>query len=113
MANKVLESIVSAYVEASQRQDPRVSVLLAPAERYPHTVLAVCGTGDTLHEDSDKLIQRLKDNGHQDAELITVEGKAHAFDKAHDEESVALAKKLYEQCAEAIERAWERKKASS
>lgn len=110
VVNQAFDVAASAYiVEASQERDPTLSVLFAPAERYPHTVLVICGTGDTLYEDSDKLVRKLKESGHKDVALLTVEGKEHAFDKKHDVEGVASAKKYYEQCAEAIERAWRRK----
>ncbi|KDN53080.1 alpha/beta-hydrolase [Tilletiaria anomala UBC 951] len=42
----------------------------------------ICGDGDILWDDSDKLINKLKSANHPDATLNTVKHGGHAFDKA-------------------------------
>jgi len=74
----VFRQFALAYLpKGTRREHPRLSVLFAPPERYPGTVLCICGARDTLHEDSVRLCKRLQEAGGQDVEFISAPGRRH------------------------------------
>jgi len=78
----VCDILIAAYILPSQpRDDPRISVILAPTESFPNHVLLVCGNADPWYNSSVDFVERLKDAGHEDAEFVGFEYMAHAFDQ--------------------------------
>jgi len=81
IADWVYRVFYGAYVLPDQtRNEPRISVNLAPAESFPSHVYMVCGNADTLYDPARKLVERLKEAGHNDAEFVGLEYMGHVFD---------------------------------
>jgi acetyl esterase/lipase len=72
----------SAYMLSSQpRDDPRISVTLAPTESFPSYIYLVCGNADAAYDPIFKLAERLKEAGHRDVEFVGLEYMGHWFDR--------------------------------
>ncbi|EXJ78016.1 hypothetical protein A1O3_09175 [Capronia epimyces CBS 606.96] len=98
------------YVLPNQdRADPRLSPANAPLDRWPKHVFLACGTADSLHEAGRIMIDRLRESGHRDAEFLSVEREAHAFDKSAKEGSPTEKKtqEVYRKALAMIERSHE------
>ncbi|PWN95303.1 alpha/beta-hydrolase [Tilletiopsis washingtonensis] len=108
----VFRQFALAYLpKGTRREHPRLSVLFAPPERYPGTVLCICGAMDTLHEDSVRLCKRLQEAGGQDVEFISAPGRRHGWDKGLTKAAREEARGYYRQVGLAIERSWQKKPA--
>jgi len=97
-----------AYILPDQpRNDPRLSVNLAPAESFPNHVYVVCGNADTLYDPARKFVEKLKEAGHIDAEFVGLEYMGHGFDihAKKDTESEAKKVKVYTGAVDLINRA--------
>ena len=84
----------SSYMLPNQPlTDPRISVILSPAERFPNHVYLACGNGDVLYNLAVKFVERLKDVGHKNVEFVGLEYMGHGFD-IHAEDGTEAGVKL-------------------
>ncbi|KZP26903.1 alpha/beta-hydrolase [Athelia psychrophila] len=84
---------VSYVLPGQPRDDPRLSPIFAPWNRFPKHVYAACGDGDILYQSNVEWMQKLKDAGHQDATFEKIEREGHGFDKFAKEGSESAAKR--------------------
>ena len=98
----------NSYILPSQdKADPRLSPIFAPTESFPKRVYLVCGNADVLHDPAEKLVQRLKEAGHNGAEFVGLAYMGHGFDLVSTEGSEAEAKKhqVYDGAVDLINKA--------
>lgn len=88
------------------RNDPRISVALAPTESFPKHVYVACGNADAAYGPAAKFVEGLKKAGHEHAEFLGFEYMAHVFDARAKEgtEAGENKRKAYDGAVDFIDR---------
>lgn len=81
LSPKLRALFYEAYVPAGEPlANPRISAAYAQTDAFPKHVLVVCGNADVLYTPCEDFVNRLKKDGHPDAEFVGVEFENHGFD---------------------------------
>lgn len=65
----------------SDRADPLLSPICADSSSFPKSVFVSAGTGDTLHSDGLRIVEKLKADGHPNAIFLECKGVGHGYEK--------------------------------
>jgi acetyl esterase/lipase len=103
----IYDACFNTYVPPNHsRADSRISVALAPVSSFPGHVYLACGDTDSLFEPAVKLVQRLQEAGHNDAEFVSLQGMGHGFDMPGVRgEAEVMKEKAYTGVVDMIDRA--------
>lgn len=106
--NSIRKFFYASYMLPGQsRSDPRISPIMAPVETFPKFVCLACGNADALHDPIMKLVGKLRESGHGEAESVSVDCQAHGFDKQAKDGTGSADKKqkIYDGAVDMINRA--------
>lgn len=97
----------SYLVNEEDRFNPKCSPILLEASTFPKTVFVTTGNADLLFPEGKAFIQKLKEDGHQDAVFLEIDGEGHAWEKRPNcKESQEKKEEALAGYVEAIKRGW-------